>query len=76
MKRATSQSSQETKVAKLHRILSDQKWHSTQELVRRVGHTFGGAKFKLVNCGHVIEKRKHPSKKHQWQYQLLDEPKN
>lgn len=47
-----------TKAEKLYAILSDGRWHSTLELVRRVGHTFGGAKFKLVTFGYIIQKER------------------
>ena len=40
-----------TKVEKLHRVLSDGRWHATMELSRRVGHTFAHAKFQLVALG-------------------------
>jgi len=63
-----------TKAEKLLRILGDEDWHSTKELVRRVGHTFSGAKFKLVAYGYPIERRKHPNKKYQHQYRLPEAP--
>lgn len=63
-----------TKLDLLLAALKDRRWHSTEELAhRRVGHTFGVAKFKLVSYGYSIEKRRHPTKPHQWQYRLLDE---
>lgn len=57
----------------LHSILRDERWHSTSELVRRVGHTFAGAKWKLTGYGYSIEKRRHPTKPRQWQYRLTDQ---
>jgi len=51
-------------------VLSDHQWHTTSELVRRVGHTFGGAKFGLIHQGHVIERRPHPTRRYQHQYRL------
>ena len=59
-----------TKVEKLHAVLADGRWHSTRELVRRVGHAFAVSKFKLVRYGHDIERRPHPTKRWQWQYRL------
>lgn len=60
------------KVEKLYRVLSDGKWHSTRDLVRRVGHSFSVSKFRLIQYGHVVEKRPHPTKRWQWEYRLLD----
>jgi hypothetical protein len=51
-------------------VLSDGKWHSTRELVRRVGHSFAVAKFKLVAAGYAVERRHHPHSRWQWQYCL------
>jgi len=62
-----------TKVELLLAALQDGRWHSTDELAhRRVGHTFGGAKFKLVSYGYEIEKRRHPTKAGHWQYRLVN----
>jgi hypothetical protein len=62
-----------TKVEKLHSVLSDGQWHSTAELARRVGHTFGVAKFKLVGYGHQIDRRRHPRARHQHEYRMTVE---
>ncbi len=64
-----------TKAERLLVLLEDERWHSTQELVRRIGHTFAVAKFYLVQCGYCIEKRPHQGAPHQWQYRLTDEPR-
>lgn len=64
-----------TRAQRLIRILrNDKKWHATDELVRRVSHTFGGAKFHLVRRGYVILCRPHPTKRNLHQYRLLAEP--
>lgn len=63
-----------TKAKRLLTILEDGHWHATQELVRRVGHTFGGAKRHLVLSGYQIERERHPAKKYQHQYRLTDGP--
>lgn len=63
-----------TKTERLLTILEDGRWHATQELVRRVGHTFGGAKRHLVQAGYIIERERHPAKKYQHQYRLSDGP--
>jgi len=68
--------SHSTKVEKLHAVLSDGKWHSTRELARRIGHTFGGAKYRLAQFGYRIEREPHPKKRWQWRYRLLDAPEN
>jgi hypothetical protein len=41
-----------TRAERLLRVLSDHEWHSTKELVRRVGHSFAGAKFRLTGYRH------------------------
>lgn len=63
-----------TKAEKLLDVLLDGERHFTQELVRKVGHTFGGAKRKLVQDGFDIERERHPAKKYQHQYRLVDGP--
>lgn len=60
----------QTRAAALETILRDGGWHSTFELVLKVGHTFAHAKFLLVKYGHTIDRRKHPSRPRQWQYRL------
>ncbi len=54
----------------LRRALSDGNWHSTKELARRVGHTFGGAVYQLRSRGHDVERRSHPGGGRQHQYRL------
>lgn len=66
-----SQFSRPTKTEKLLTVLSDGRWHTTRELVRRVGHTFAIAKFKLIACGYAIERRRHPAKRFQHQYRMV-----
>ncbi len=70
----TSHPRRGTKAQLLLGALEDRQWHDTQELVRRVGHTFGMAKFQLggdrFRC--TIQKRHHPARRHQWQYRLID----
>ena len=51
-------------------VLCDGRWHSTKELVRRVSHTFANTKFKLVQSGYVIHKRRHPRRRFDHQYRL------
>lgn len=63
-----------TKADLLLGILKDRACHSTKELVRRVGHAFGGAIFRLRRRGLAIERKKHPTKRYQNQYRLTDEP--
>ncbi|MFA5061537.1 MAG: hypothetical protein WC526_00035 [Patescibacteria group bacterium] len=67
-------SSRSTKIEKLLNIIKDGHWHSTKELVHRVGHTFAGAKFRLLAYGYPVERRSHPTKKHQFQYRLVEHP--
>ena len=53
----------ETKVDKLITVLSDGKWHSTKELVRRVGPAFGGARYWLAKTGINVQRRAHKKKR-------------
>lgn len=65
-----------TKSEKLLSILSDHQWHATKELSRKIGHTFGEFIFYLrhdYRHHHVIERRKHPTKRYQHQYRLRDD---
>lgn len=62
------------KTEKLLTILADGRWHSTKDLVHRVGHTFAFAKFKITRQGFIVEKRKHPGKPRQYQYRLEGGP--
>ncbi len=57
-------------------LLVDHRGHSTKELVRRVGHTFGGAKKKLVDNGFPIVREKHPTLRYQSIYTLLERRPN
>lgn len=61
-----------TKAEKLLTVLRDGEPHATKELVRRVGHTFGGAVFKLRRNGYDIARQGHPSKRYQHEYQLTE----
>lgn len=63
-------SSRPTRAERLLSVLSDLQWHSTSELVRRVGHTFVVAKWILVHRGYAIHRRPHPVRRHQHQYRL------
>jgi hypothetical protein len=67
-------SGRRTKIEKLLHVLSDGKWHSTRELVRRVGHTFSVAKFKLVQYGYPVQRQKHHNRKYQHLYRLPELP--
>ena len=71
-----SKSGRVTKIEILFNILSDKEWHTTKELSRRVGHTFAVAKFYLTRYGYLIERRRHPSRRYQHQYRLLDSPED
>lgn len=59
-----------TKAERYYQLLSDGLWHSTKELARNVGHTFASAKRQLEHAGYQIRKRRHPSRRYQWQYRL------
>ena len=62
-----------TKVTILLAILSDGRWHSTKELSHRVGHTFAVATHLLRKSGHSIKTERHPGRRHQYRYCLLDQ---
>lgn len=61
-----------TKADKLLEALADRAVHSTKELVRRIGHAFGGAIFKLRRRGFTIARTAHPTKRYQNNYRLTD----
>lgn len=65
-----------SQLSKLLDLLSDGEWHSTKELARRVGHCFAVAKFKLIGYGYEIERERHPAKRSQHRYRLVDSSKN
>lgn len=69
-----SRPGRKTKIERLLHVLSDGKWHSTKELVFRVGHTFSVAKFKLVQYGYPVQRQKHDKKKYQHLYRLPELP--
>lgn len=66
----------DTQLLRLLAVLNDGEWHSTKELVRRVGHCFGVAKYKLLLYGYEIERRRHPVHHTQHQYRLVDSTEN
>lgn len=62
----------QTRTERLLAVLLDGQWHSTTELVRRVGHTFPVAKYVLIHVdGHEIERRRHPERRFEHQYRLV-----
>ncbi len=63
-----------TRSERLLAALADRKWHATKELARRVGHSFGGAVFRLRAGGFGIRCEKHPAKRHQYRYRLVEQP--
>lgn len=60
----------QTKAERLYEVLSDYAWHTTRELVRRVGHTFAVAKRKLAQLGIDISKKPDPGINRHWLYRL------
>lgn len=59
-----------TKAEQLYTLLLDRGWHSTQELVQRVGHSFAVAKWRLVQLGYDIAKRRKSGDKTSYEYRL------
>ncbi|NJL56422.1 hypothetical protein HC928_15515 [bacterium] len=53
----------------LMQVLSDEAWHSTEELVQAVGHRFSATVHVAKQRGHHIEKRRVD--KNQFEYRLL-----
>jgi hypothetical protein len=60
----------QTRVDLLICLLADGKWHSTKELIRRVGPGFGVAKYALVRSGVRVERRRQPRARHGYQYRI------
>jgi hypothetical protein len=59
-----------TRAERLHDLLADGTWHSTRELVRRIGHTFGGAVYVLRRTGYSVACERHPTLAGQHRYRL------
>jgi len=59
-----------TMLEKLTLVLSDGNWHSTEELVERVGHRFSATMHVAIRKhGYRIEKRRNSQR--QFEYQML-----
>lgn len=58
-----------TTIEKLLLVLSDGNWHSTEELVREVGHRFSATIYVAKQRGDRIEKRRMD--RNQFEYRLL-----
>jgi hypothetical protein len=63
-----------SKVDRLRLILSDGQFHTTRELVRRIGHTFGVAIFKLRRMHRQVICQLQPGTGRQYRYRLV--PRN
>ena len=60
-----------TMLEKLSFVMSDGNWHSTEELVERVGHRFSATMHTAIKKhGYKIEKRRNSLK--QFEYQMLN----
>lgn len=59
-----------TQVDKLLALLSDNKWHTANELTYTVGHRFGDAIHKARKLGYDIDKR--TVNHNEFQYQCLN----
>lgn len=59
-----------TNAEKLYSLLLDRAWHTTQELVAKVGHTFAVAKWHLSRIGYYIDKRRQASERRSFEYRL------
>jgi hypothetical protein len=60
-----------TKIEQLRMLLSDGDWHTTNELVRCIGHTFGVAIFHLRRMHKQIVCQLQPGSSHQYRYRLV-----
>ena len=56
-------------------VLCDGRPHTTNELLRRVGHRFSASKHALSREGYVIDVYPHPRRRWQYLYQLIDVPR-
>lgn len=57
-----------TMLEKLTLVLSDGDWHSTEELVERVGHRFSATMHVAIKQhGYKIEKRRNSQKQFEYQ---------
>lgn len=59
-----------TLAVRLLNVLADGQWHSTRVLARRIGHTFCVGIFHLRQLGYIVERRRHPVRRYQFQYRL------
>ena len=59
-----------TRAVRLMAALRDRRWHSTRELVRRVGHTFASAKHWLVKRGTAVARDRDPRRPGNYRYRL------
>lgn len=59
-----------TKTERLYSLLLDRSWHATGELVTKIGHSFAVAKWRLVQLGYDITKRRNPDDKANCEYRL------
>lgn len=60
-----------TRAERLLHVLGNRGWHSTAELIRRVSHTFAGAKWRLVRAGYRIARTPHPRNQREHFYRLV-----
>lgn len=58
-----------TRTEVLASVLADGGWHSTEELVQKVGHRFSASIHLLKQQGHRFEKRR--SQGHQFEYRKI-----
>lgn len=60
-----------TMLEKLNLVMSDGNWHSTEELVEKVGHRFSATVHTAIKKhGYKIEKRRNSLK--QFEYHMLN----
>lgn len=65
------ENSEMTMLEKLHQLMDDGQWHSTAELVERVGHRFSATLHRAVKQhGWQVEKRR--SDLRTFEYRLID----
>ena len=68
--RTTTHRSYRNQCARLLSVLRDRRWHTTADLVRRVGHRFAAGKHLLVRAGVRIARARHPTRRWQHRYRL------
>lgn len=55
---------------RLLKLMSDRRWHSSEELIEKISHRFSATIHVLTKQGHKFEKQH--IKKQKYEYRLID----